>query len=152
RIDMFKKIKTFDKPRRDYNALQLTAFKRFSNNFFIQASYTYSKLEGNYPGLFSADNGQLDPNITSQYDLIELLANRDGPLPADRPHNLKFDGYYTFDLKEAGQITTGVRLRAQSGVPINTLGQHELYGPNESFILPRGEFGRTAFVSSADVR
>ncbi len=152
RIDMFKKIKDFDKPRRDYNALQLTAFKRFSNHFFLQASYTYAKLQGNYPGLFAADNGQLDPNITSQYDLIELLANREGDLPADRPHNLKLDGYYTFDLKEAGDITAGGRIRAQSGVPINTLGRHALYGVRESFILPRGEWGRTDFVTSADLR
>jgi hypothetical protein len=152
RIDMFEQIKTFDKPRRDYNAFQLTAFKRFSNHFFIQASYTYSKLQGNYPGLFAADNGQLDPNITSQYDLIELLANREGDLPADRPHNLKFDGYYTLDLKEAGEITAGGRLRAQSGIPINTLGRHALYGPRESFILPRGEWGRTEFVTQADLR
>jgi hypothetical protein len=152
RIDMFSKIKDFDKPRRDYNAFQLTAFKRFSNNFFVQASYTYSKLQGNYPGLFAADNGQLDPNITSQYDLIELLANREGDLPADRPHNIKFDGYYTLDLKEAGSITAGARLRAQSGVPINTLGRHALYGPRESFILPRGEWGRTEFTTAADLR
>jgi len=152
RIDMFDKVKTFDKPRRDYNAFQLTAFKRFSNHFFIQASYTYSKLQGNYPGLFAADNGQLDPNITSQFDLIELLANREGDLPADRPHNLKFDGYYTFDLKGAGEITAGARLRGQSGIPINTLGRHNAYGPRESFILPRGEWGRTAFVTQADLR
>jgi hypothetical protein len=152
RIDMFEKVKTFDEPRRDYNAIQLTANKRFSHNFFMQGSYTYSKLQGNYPGLFSADNGQLDPNISSQYDLIELLANRDGDLPADRPHNFKLDGYYTFDLKEQGQVITGARVRAQSGVPINTLGRHIDYGPNESFILPRGEWGRSDFTALADLR
>ena len=152
RIEAFEKVKDFDEPRRDYNALQLTAFKRFSNHFFLQSSYTYSKLQGNYQGLFSSDNGQVDPNITSQYDLIELLANREGDLPSDRPHNFKFDGYYTFDLKQAGQLTTGVRLRAQSGVPINTLGRHIKYGQRESFILPRGTWGRTDFVTSADLR
>jgi hypothetical protein len=152
RIRQFKEIKNFDKPRRDYNAFQLTANKRFSNNFFVQGSYTYSVLEGNYPGLFAADNGQLDPNITSQYDLVELLANRDGRLPADRPHNLKIDGYYSFDLKEAGTIIAGARLRAQSGVPIEYLGRHAVYGPNESFILPRGAAGRTEFVTQADLR
>jgi len=152
RIDMFKKVHTFDKPRRDYNALQLTAFKRFSNSFFAQASYTYSKLQGNYPGLYAADNNQLDPNLTSQYDLIELLANRDGDLPADRPHNIKLDGYYTFDLKDAGAVTAGVRVRAQSGIPINTLGRHAVYGGSESFVLPRGTLGRTDFFASADLR
>jgi hypothetical protein len=60
----------------------------------VQASYTYSKTQGNYPGLVSYDNGQVDPNISSQYDLIELLANRDGKLSQDRPHYIKVDGYY----------------------------------------------------------
>jgi hypothetical protein len=152
RVKQFKQIKNFDKPQRNYNALQLTAVKRYSKNFFVQGSYTYSRLEGNYPGLFSDNNGQLDPNITSQYDLIELLSNRNGRLPADRPHNLKLDGYYTFDLKDAGAVTTGVSLRAQSGSPIDSLGRHALYGPNEAFVLPRGTFGRTDFITSADLR
>ena len=94
----------------------------------MQGSYTYSRTTGNFPGLFSPDNGQVDPNISSQYDLIELLANRDGPLPQDRPHYFKLDGYYTFDLKKAGEITTGVRFRALSGIPIDALGAHYLYG------------------------
>jgi hypothetical protein len=152
RVDMFQQIKNFDKPRRRYDALQLTANKRFSKNFFVQASYTYSRLEGNYPGLFSDNNGQLDPNITSQYDLIELLANRDGRLPADRPHNFKLDGYYMFDLKDQGKIVTGVRMRALSGAPVDTLGTHAVYGERESFILPRGTYGRTDFVTQADLR
>jgi hypothetical protein len=49
---------------------------------------------GNYPGLYAADKGQLDPNYTSLYDLPDLLMNRDGPLPNDRPHILRADGYY----------------------------------------------------------
>src|SRR5262249_41933905 len=98
RLIAYRGVRNFDVPRRDYNALQLTASKRFSRNFFLQGSYTYSRLTGNFPGLFNPDSGQLDPNITSQYDLYELLSNRRGPLPADRPHMLKVDGYYTFDL------------------------------------------------------
>jgi len=151
RLDMYKGIRRFDKPVRDYNAVQLTASKRFSRAFMVQGSYTYSKTTGNYPGLFSPDTGQLDPNITSQYDLIELLANRQGDLPHDIPHSFKLDGYYQFDLKEAGNLTVGARLRAQSGQPINTLGDHALYGRQESYILPRGLDGRTSFLTSADL-
>ena len=40
-------------------------------------------------------------------------------------------------------ISVGTRVRAISGVPINALGPHYLYGPNESFLLPRGVLGRT---------
>ena len=53
----------------------------------------------------SYDNGQIDPNISSQYDLIELLANRTGPLPQDRPHYIKLDAFYNFDFKRAGDAT-----------------------------------------------
>ncbi len=150
-IAQFKRLSLFDKPRRDYNAIELTATKRFSRNFYAQGSYTYSRTQGNFGGLYSADNGQVDPNITSQFDLIELLSNRDGPLPQDRPHYIKLDGYYIFDFKKAGELTTGVRLRALSGIPINALGKHYLYGYNESFLLPRGAMGRTDFDYGADL-
>ncbi len=144
-LDLFKGIRVFDKPSRDYNALQFTMTRRFSKKLYVQGSYTFSKTTGNYPGLISYDNGQVDPNISSQYDLIELLANRVGPLPQDRPHYIKLDGYYTFDFKKKGSATIGIRLRALSGVPTNALAGHYLYGANESFLLPRGQLGRTDF-------
>ncbi len=150
-LRLFQGIRIFDKPRRDYNALQFTLTRRFSKALYVQGSYTYSRTLGNYPGLFSADNGQIDPNISSQYDLIELLGNRIGPLQTDRPHYIKLDGYYTFDFKKAGQLTTGVRFRALSGVPTNALAGHYLYGANESFLLPRGQLGRTDFEHGLDI-
>ncbi|MCX5746650.1 MAG: TonB-dependent receptor [Proteobacteria bacterium] len=150
-LNLYKGIRVFDKPSRDYNALQFTLTRRFSKALYVQASYTYSRTTGNYPGLISYDNGQVDPNISSQYDLIELLSNREGPLPQDRPHYIKLDGYYTFDLKKAGELTTGIRLRALSGIPEQALGGHYLYGADESFLLPRGQLGRTDFDHGLDV-
>jgi outer membrane receptor protein involved in Fe transport len=151
RLAMFRGIRRFDRPRRDYNALQLTLSRRFSRRLYVQGSYTYSRTQGNYPGLFSPDNGQVDPNISSQYYLIELLANRGGPLPYDRPHYIKVDGYYTFVLRRHGEATVGARVRALSGVPVNALAGHYLYGANESFLLPRGQLGRTEFEHGVDV-
>jgi hypothetical protein len=151
-LEQYRGIRGFDKARRDYNAVQLTATKRFSRQFFVQSSYTYSTTRGNYPGLYSPDNMQVDPNISSQFDLIELLANRDGPLPQDRPHYFKFDGYYIFDFKSAGHLTTGARFRALSGTPVNALGRHHLYGVNEAFLLPRGAMGRTSFETGLDLK
>ena len=150
-LALFRGIRTFDKPRRDYNALQFTATRRFSKAFYMQGSYTYSRTKGNFPGLISYDNGQVDPNISSQYDLIERLANRDGPLPQDRPHYIKVDGYYTFDLKKRGAATIGARFRALSGVPIEALAPHYRYGADESFLLPRGYMGRTDFEHGLDL-
>ncbi len=150
-MKMFQGIRQFDKPRRDYNALQFTLTRRFSKALYVQGSYTYSRTLGNYPGLISYDNGQVDPNISSQYDLIELLGNRVGPLRTDRPHYIKVDGYYSWDLKKAGQLTTGIRYRALSGIPTNALAAHYLYGSDESFLLPRGQLGRTEFDHGLDL-
>ena len=150
-LGLFRGIRLFDKPTRDYNALQFTVTRRFSKSLYLQGSYTYARVQGNFPGLYSPNNRQVDPNISSQYDLIELLANRNGPLPQDRPHYIKIDGYYTFDLKKLGKLTTGARFRALSGVVRDALGPHYLYGPNESFVLPRGTIGRTDFEHSLDM-
>jgi outer membrane receptor protein involved in Fe transport len=150
-LRQFRGIRKFDQPSRDYDALQFTMTRRFSKALYAQASYTYSKTRGNFPGLISYDNGQIDPNISSQYDLIELLANRQGPLPQDRPHYVKLDGFYRFDLRDAGTLTTGARVRALSGIPRDVLARHHLYGPGESFLLPRGQLGRTQFETGLDV-
>ena len=148
---MFRGIRRFDRPSRNYHALEIDLSRRFARGLFVQASYTFSRTEGNYPGSVSYDNGQLDPNISSQYDLIELLANRRGRLPQDRPHSIKLDGYYTFDLGKLDALTVGTRIRAVSGVPENALGAHYLYGPDESFLLPRGQLGRTEMEHAIDV-
>ncbi len=151
-LELFRGIRSFDKPRRDYDAFTITAQRRFFGRMLAVGSYTYSRARGNFPGLLSADNGQLDPNITSQYDLIELLANRDGPLPQDRPHNVKLDASYTFDLERAGALTAGTRVRAVSGTPVTALGRHHLYGTDEAFLLPRGAMGRTDTDWRVDLR
>jgi hypothetical protein len=140
----------FPKPKRNYDALVLTATKRLSHNFLLLASYTYSRTLGNYPGLFSASNGQLDPNISTQYDLRELLINRDGPLPNDHPHNVKVQGSYFIPFGE-NTLVLGLAFNGLSGSPIEVLGSHPVYGPDESFILPRGSGGRTPFYTQFDL-
>jgi hypothetical protein len=150
-LEMFRGIRNFDRPRRDYTALQFTMTRRFSKHLYMQGSYTYSRTLGNYPGLVNYDDGVVLPNNSTQYDLIELLANRIGPLPQDRPHYIKLDGYYNWDLRRAGLLTTGIRFRALSGAPRNALGAHYLYGDDQAFLLPRGSIGRASFEHGLDV-
>ncbi|HEY4181209.1 MAG TPA: TonB-dependent receptor [Kofleriaceae bacterium] len=142
-LELFKGIRTFDKPRRDYDAIQLTVERRFVDHLSVRGSYTFSHVVGNYPGSVSYDNGQIDPNISSQYDLIELLSNRSGKLPQDTPHSLKLDASYDFHIGKQSGFVIGTRARLVSGAPKNALGSHYLYGPNESFLLPRGILGRS---------
>jgi outer membrane receptor protein involved in Fe transport len=124
----------FGRARRYYRAIEMTATKRFTNNYQFIASYVYSSLIGNYEGLFRNDNGQSDPNITSLFDLVSLLANSYGRLPNDRPHQFKFDGSYRTPFK----LLIGASFRAQSGIPFNQLVPHPVYGNNEGFGVPRG--------------
>ena len=151
-LEQFQGLRIFDPPVRNWNALKLTLNKRYSKNFLVQGSYQYGRSTGNYQGLFSSNNGQVDPNITSQYDLIELLANRLGSLPQDSPHQFKLDGFYTFDLESLGQITAGASIRGASGTPISAFGRHSFYGVNESFLISRGSIGRTPFILDADMQ
>jgi outer membrane receptor protein involved in Fe transport len=145
-------VKTFEKPVRNYDALQLTAKQRPTRNSLLQASYTYSMSRGNYPGLYSTETGQLDPNLTSLYDLPELMANRYGKMGHDRPHNLKIDGFYAFDFKKAGQFVTGASWRSLSGIPHNALGAHIAYGGSEALLVPRGTVPRSPVTHQMDLR
>ncbi len=141
---------TWPKPERTYTALQLTANKRLAQNWFFSGSYAYSRLFGNYTGLYDADNGQLDPNASTQYDIKGLTANRYGPLPNDRPHVIHMDGYYRFAWGQHS-LSPGLSFMGHSGQPITPVGTAPFEGPGETFILPRGSAGRTPFVTQLDV-
>ena len=126
--------------------------KQLSENYLFTASYTYSQFRGNYPGLFSATNGQLDPNILSTYDLLSLLPNQDGPLPGDIPNAFKVDGAYVMEMDSRTTLSLGGNLRAQEGAPQDYLGAHPLYGTSEAFILPRGSATRLPWLWSVNLR
>jgi hypothetical protein len=152
RAEMLGRVDDFDKPIRRYNSIVVTANQRFSKNAMLQASYTYSRSKGNYPGLFSTETQQDDPNLTSMYDLPDLMANRYGAMALDRPHLLKVDGFYAFDFKAAGQLILGGSVRGESGVPHNALAAHWAYGTDETFLLSRGSANRSPFTTTVDVK
>ncbi|MDC0714030.1 TonB-dependent receptor [Stigmatella sp. ncwal1] len=140
----------FPKAQRDYDAVTLYLNRNFSNGWLAQASYTWSRLYGNYPGLFRPETGQLDPNITADFDLIELLDNRTGLLPFDRTHSVKLFGAKEIVFTNAFSANVGVSYRGNSGTPINYLGAHPRYGTDEAFILERGAGGRTPWINIID--
>ncbi len=126
---------------RNYDAFTVSFTKTYSNTWLVQASYTLSRLYGNYAGLFRPETGQLDPNITSDFDLRSLLPNQTGALPGDRTHFIKMFGAKDFLLPAGQDILLGLTFTAHSGNPLNAFGAHVLYGPNEVFVLPRGTGG-----------
>ncbi len=152
RLNVYNAAVLFPKPQRDYHAITVTANKRFSNRFSVISSYTYSRLLGNYPGLFSPYVNQLDPNLSSQYDIIDLTVNRNGPLNNDRPHNFKITGYYAQPITRVnGTVTLSLTFTAISGRPIQVLGAHVAYGGRQTMILPSGAAGRTPPITQLDL-
>ncbi|EAU61874.1 protein oar [Stigmatella aurantiaca DW4/3-1] len=137
---------------RDYDAVSLLFNKAFSNLWLIQANYTWSRLYGNYSGLFRPENLQLAPNVTSDFDLVSLTENHMGLLPLDRTHSLKFYGAKELVLSGSASINLGLSYRGASGAPLNVVGAHYIYGPDFTFILPRGSGGRLPWVHAFDTR
>jgi hypothetical protein len=135
---------------RNYDGVSVFLNRTFSDGWLAQASYTWSRLEGNYPGLFRPENAQLDPNILSDFDLISLLKNRSGLLPYDRTHALKLFGAKEFNLTNDLSASIGLSYRGNSGTPISAIGAHPTYGPSEAFILDRGSVGRTPWLHNID--
>jgi len=142
--------KEFPKATRNYDAVTVFLNRTFSDGWLAQANYTWSRLFGNYPGLFRPENAQLDPNILSDFDLVSLLKNREGLLPYDRTHSIKLFGAKEFNLSKDLSTSIGLSYRGNSGGPISYIGAHPLYGPSEAFIIERGSGGRTPWVNNID--
>jgi hypothetical protein len=138
------------KPERTYDGITLSLAKRFSKNWFTRASYTYSRLVGNYEGLFQAESSYFAPNGSNAYDTPDLYLNQRGYLPNDHPHQGRVDGYYTHDIGR-GTFTFGLSFMAQSGMPRNYLSAWYFNSPQNQ-LLPRGSGGRTPPVSELDAK
>jgi hypothetical protein len=138
---------TFEKPTREYRALQLTFQKRLSNNWQLAGSYMYSKNEGNYSGLFQQDIGYSAPNLTTDFDLPELSHNASGLLPNDRTHQAKLYGSYQWSFG----LISGFFAQYVSGTPLSKRGRHEFF-TSLRFITPRGSAGRTPDLFTIDLR
>lgn len=89
-----------------------------SANHFVRLAYTWSRLFGNYEGVVSASNGQIDTNGTAAYDYPLLVGT--GILSTDRTHVLRLLGSHGFVLG-GGLLTLGYNWSFQSGLPLSQL-------------------------------
>ena len=137
---VFPDYQRFAHPIRNYTAYTLTANKRFADNWFLSASYTYSFLKGNYEG-GSGGYGltSLAPNISSAYDFPQAIYNnnRYGYLPQDVRQILKIQAGYRFGFG----LSLGANLHVQTGRPLNKVYLYPLSGPGWGplYAAPRGE-------------
>ena len=144
------------KAKRTFKGVQLDLNKRFSHNWQALASYVYSKLDGNYDGLYAPfTNVGADPNISAAYDYYDFFTNgRDlskitdkGPLSNDRRHQLKVSGIYMSPWK----LAVGFSAYYRSGTPVTAYGFSDIYNRWEFFLTQRGALGRTPSNYDADL-
>ena len=139
----------FQKPKRYYRAAEFTLQRAFRDSWQLTASYTYSRSQGNYEGLFMSGYEQLDPNITALYDIPSFGVNAEGKLRSDRPVNLKVHSSYRFPFG----LTVSEGFYYSSGIPYGALAPelYNGYGDGTINLVPRGSAGRTPNFWSLDL-
>jgi hypothetical protein len=147
----------YPEPVRKYYAVELTASRRFADNWMLMASYTWSQSYGNYEGYVNSDNGQDDAGITQTFDFAGLSDNSYGFLPNDRRHNVKLFGAYAFDFG----LQVGGNFWFRTGRPINAFGvhptdpwaaQYDVFSFfNQGVACPRGCMGTTDDAYALDL-
>ena len=159
------------KPKRQYDALEISLSRRFSKNWFASANYTLSRLYGNYSGLADADEiltpttnvtsnttqqsggsiARVGSNSHSAWDTDTILWDAHGNvgvfgrLPTDRPHVVKLYGAYT--LPFGTQL--GAFFYGGSGTPISTVVNSLDLEP--LLVNGRGDMGRTPTLTRTDL-
>lgn len=144
------------KAQRDFKAFEVRLDKRLSKNWFFNASYTLSRLYGNYSGLASSDEGgRTSPNVNRFFDLPFLGYTADGVpdngrLATDRPHVFKAFGGYIFDWfgKNINSTDISFFTTIQSGTPLTT--NWNFYNVASAVLFRRGDLGRTEMLTETD--
>ncbi|HEV7396862.1 MAG TPA: TonB-dependent receptor [Pyrinomonadaceae bacterium] len=157
---------------RNYTAFELRLDKRFSNNYYFNASYTRSKLFGNYSGLASSDEtGRAAPNTNRYFDMPWITYDAhgnlsNGLLPTDRPNTFKAFGSYRFNnslFEKKIETEIGASQYIYQGTPLSTNVNVEIFSDNSTAtpdddldnfvpIFPngRGDLGRTPTYTQTD--
>jgi hypothetical protein len=140
---------------RDYDALEVRLDKRFSNNYFFNASYTFSRLFGNYAGLATSDEfGRASPNVGRAFDSLAFgftaTGEQDlGRLATDRPHSFKAYGGYNFDFSQSNTTEISAFTTLQSGSPVTS--RVDILGITTIPLNGRGDLGRTDMFKQTDL-
>ena len=137
---------------RKYDGLEFRVQGQVLKNTQMVASYTYSRLFGNYSGTANSDeNGRSDPGVSRAFDLPYYYfdskgKNAVGRLATDRPNALAL--FIGHDLKwgKGGTTNFGINQLVFSGTPLTT---QVIYISAPTFPNGRGDLGRTpAFIQT----
>jgi hypothetical protein len=99
--------------KRTYKGLELTLERAFADGWYMNASYVYSKSEGNIEGYVNSTLGQEDAGATQDFDHKRFQDGSQGYLPNDRRHQFKVYGAYQF----TEELTVTANVNLMSGTP-----------------------------------
>lgn len=108
------------KPKRTYEALELSFDRGFDGKWQLGGSYVLSRSFGNYEGTVLSDNGQLDAGSTILWDFKGLTDNQKGLLPNHHLHQFKLYGAY----QVTENLSVGFNGRIISPKHLGCLGVH----------------------------
>ena len=120
----------YSKPKRTYKALEFQIDRAWDDRWSFNASYLWSRSEGNHEGPVNSDTGYNDTGMVQHWDHPAGNAAY-GPLFNDHTHQVKLRGTYALN----DYWSFGGTLVALSGGPITALG---VAWPNDS--LAAGNF------------
>jgi hypothetical protein len=132
--------------RRLFRGVEVSSRKSVGERLWLQASYLYSSLRGNYDGGWSAIENQTSPGINIDFDYPYMYPNSYGRLYLDRPHSFRLDGYYATPLK----LFVGFQGYLQSGAPQSRYG-YSYFGFSDVQLVRRGTDGRLPTVWEANL-
>jgi hypothetical protein len=124
--------------RRYYRGLELLARKSIGDKLWLQASYVYSSLRGNYDGGVNEGSLETHPGGNSDFNFPDLWHNAYGRLNLDRSHRFRFDGYWVTPLR----LAVGLQTYIQSGAPLNKRAYFCCWDLSLAYLVPRGTAGR----------
>jgi hypothetical protein len=107
----------YSKPRRTYKALELQIDRAWDEKWLFNASYLWSRSDGNVEGPVNSDTNYGDTGMVQHWD-HPAHNERYGPLFNDFRHQFKFRAAYA--LNE--QWSFGTTLQVMSGGPITAFG------------------------------
>ncbi|QOW20818.1 TonB-dependent receptor [Lysobacter ciconiae] len=110
-------IMGYKKPKRTYKAVEFQLDRAWDDKWAFNASYLWSKSEGNMEGPVNSDTGYNDTNLVQHYD-HPAVNERFGVLFNDSRHQFKLRGSYK--LNEMWGF--GATVSARSGGPITAFG------------------------------
>ncbi len=114
----------YSKPKRTYKALEFQIDRAWDEKWLFNASYLWSRSDGNFEGPVNSDTGYGDTGMVQHWD-HPANNERYGVLFNDFRHQFKFRAAYA--LSE--QWSFGTTLQVQSGGPVTAFG---VMWPNDS--------------------